>query len=369
MDTPSHYKPLGSVATLQRGYDLPAHSRLSGVVPVVSSGGVIGVHAVAKVRGPGVVTGRYGSIGAVFFVDAAFWPLNTTLYVKDFHGNEPKFIYYLLSQFNFAKFKGKTGVPGVNRNDLHKVTVYCPPVPEQRRAVSVLDQSEAAIDQISQLIMAKRRFKHGLMQKVLAGQQRFPVFRARPWNMHRLDYLCEELSNRNGSLLGPDSVMGVIKDVGFEPMRERVRGKGDLSRYKIVPPGAFAYNPMRLNIGSIAYNDLGRAILVSPDYEVFQARPGIADPDYVNELRYSGYWSSFMNHAGAGSVRVRIYFTDLARLRVPAPELDEQSRIAEVLRLATLEIEHLTRLHELTEDHKRALLSKLLSGGGLRVPA
>jgi type I restriction enzyme S subunit len=200
------------------------------------------------------------------------------------------------------------------------------------------------------------------MQHLLTGQKRFPEFKDRPWGRHRFDHLCEELSERNGSKLGADSVMGVIKGVGFEPMRHRVRGKGDLSRYKVVPPGAFAYNPMRLNIGSIAYNNLGRTILVSPDYEVFRARPGIADPEYVNQLRYSAYWSSFMDRAGAGSVRVRIYFTDLARLRVPAPDADEQSRIAGVLRLADLEIDQLAQLHELIEAQRRALLSQLLSG-------
>jgi type I restriction enzyme S subunit len=266
------------------------------------------------------------------------------------------------SRHLFWRRAGNGGMPILPKAVFQQVEIPWPSEPVRAaiyRSLSVLTELQSGAEH---LIEAKRIFKRGLMQRLLAGRSRFPEFRARQWDMHRFDYLCEELSERNGKLLGSDSVMGVIKGIGLQPMRDRVRGKGNLTRYKVVPPGAFAYNPMRLNIGSIAYNDLGRTILVSPDYEVFQARPGIANPDYINELRYSSYWSSFMDRAGAGSVRVRIYFRDLARLRVPAPEFDEQARIAEVLRLATLETDQLARLRELIKNQKHALLSKLLSG-------
>ena len=72
---------LGSFLTLKRGYDLPSSNRQKGEVPVVSSSGITGHHSVAKVEGPGVVTGRYGTLGEVFFVQQDFWPLNTALYV------------------------------------------------------------------------------------------------------------------------------------------------------------------------------------------------------------------------------------------------------------------------------------------------
>src|SRR5690554_4841964 len=110
---------LGDVATLQRGFDLPARLRRSGQVPIVSSSGVSGWHDRAMVKAPGVVTGRYGTIGEVFFEDTDFWPLNTTLWVSDFHGNDERFIYYMLNRVDYATHSGKSGVPGVNRNDLH----------------------------------------------------------------------------------------------------------------------------------------------------------------------------------------------------------------------------------------------------------
>ena len=81
---------LGDLCTLKRGYDLPTLQRTPGKVPIVSSSGISGNHSEALVKAPGVVTGRYGSIGEVFFIDVDFWPLNTSLYVSDFRDNEPK---------------------------------------------------------------------------------------------------------------------------------------------------------------------------------------------------------------------------------------------------------------------------------------
>ena len=80
---------LGEFLTLKRGYDLPSNQRQEGEVPIVSSAGITGRHSVAKVEGPGVVTGRYGTLGQVFFINEDYWPLNTALYVQDFKGNTP----------------------------------------------------------------------------------------------------------------------------------------------------------------------------------------------------------------------------------------------------------------------------------------
>ena len=81
----------------------------------MSSSGAIDFHNEAKVLRPGVVTGRSGSIGNVFYIDSDFWPLNTSLYVKDFHGNYPRFVYYLLLSFRLERFTSGAGVPQGNR--------------------------------------------------------------------------------------------------------------------------------------------------------------------------------------------------------------------------------------------------------------
>ncbi|MDQ6794937.1 MAG: restriction endonuclease subunit S [Chloroflexota bacterium] len=129
---------LGDVVEFQRGYDLPARERTRGEVPVVSSGGVSGSTGEARVPGPGVVTGRYGTLGQVFYVRQPFWPLNTTLFVRDFKGNDPLFVSYLLRTVDFLAYSDKAAVPGVNRNDLHEARVSIPPLHEQQRIAGIL---------------------------------------------------------------------------------------------------------------------------------------------------------------------------------------------------------------------------------------
>ena len=127
---------LGNVVELKCGYNLPAHRRQPGSVPVVSSSGITDYHAESKVTGPGVVTGRYGTLGQVYFLSGDYWPLNTTLYVNDFKGNDPRFVSYLLQGINFAAYSDKSAVPGLNRNDLHRAPVRIPTSVAGQRAIA-----------------------------------------------------------------------------------------------------------------------------------------------------------------------------------------------------------------------------------------
>ena len=138
--------PLGDVITLQRGFDLPSQDRKPGKVPIVSSSGVSDYHSEVGVKGPGVVTGRYGTIGQVFLVKEDYWPLNTTLWVKDFHGNDPQFASYLLRTVDFRSCSDKSSVPGVNRNDLHRIPVLLPPLAEQKAIAAVLGALDDKIE-------------------------------------------------------------------------------------------------------------------------------------------------------------------------------------------------------------------------------
>lgn len=136
-------KPLGEVATLQRGFDLPLHLRTTGDVPVFAANGIVGTHNVQKVKGPGVVTGRSGTLGEVHFVKSDYWPLNTALWVKDFHGNDPKWVARLLKWMRLETHTRGTGVPTLNRNLVHVVPVLVPPLEEQQRIAAILDKADA----------------------------------------------------------------------------------------------------------------------------------------------------------------------------------------------------------------------------------
>ena len=137
---------LGEAITFQRGFDLPTQDRVPGAVPIVSSSGVSGRHAQAAAKGPGVVTGRYGTIGQVFYIAEDYWPLNTTLWVKEFHGNHVRFVSYMLQTVDYWSCSDKSSVPGVNRNDLHRLQVRLPPLAEQRAIASVLGALDDKID-------------------------------------------------------------------------------------------------------------------------------------------------------------------------------------------------------------------------------
>jgi len=141
---------LGEVIELKRGYDLPKRARADGPFPIVSSSGISGNHAEAKVRGPGVVTGRYGTLGQVFYVATDFWPLNTSLYVRDFKGNNKRFVALLLESMDLAQHDGAAAVPGLNRNQLHTLPVRIPDRAGQ-------DEIALIVESIDDLIENNRR--------------------------------------------------------------------------------------------------------------------------------------------------------------------------------------------------------------------
>ena len=139
-------RALGEIITLKRGHDLPERKRVVGSVPVVSSSGISGSHNEAKANPPGVVTGRYGTIGEVFFVEEPYWPLNTALYVIDFKGNDPRFVAYLLRNTLRNYKTEKAAVPGVDRNVLHVLRVRAPSPSEQTAVVSILSAYDDLIE-------------------------------------------------------------------------------------------------------------------------------------------------------------------------------------------------------------------------------
>jgi type I restriction enzyme S subunit len=137
---------LGDVMKLQRGHDLPERLRVDGPIPIVSSSGITGRHNVAKAEPPGVVTGRYGTIGEVFFVEEPYWPLNTALYVVDFKGNDPRFVAYLLRNTLKNYQSEKAAVPGVDRNVLHQLKVRSFDRGTQEKIVSILSAYDELLE-------------------------------------------------------------------------------------------------------------------------------------------------------------------------------------------------------------------------------
>lgn len=156
--------PLNDFITLQRGFDLPSRERIEGDVPVVASTGISSFHNMAKVKAPGVVIGRSGSIGGGQYITEDFWPLNTTLWVKDFKNHHPRFIYYLLKNIDFTSFNAGAAVPTLNRNHLSSIKIKPFPYEYEERISKILGDLDDKIQlnqQINQTLeeMAQALFK------------------------------------------------------------------------------------------------------------------------------------------------------------------------------------------------------------------
>lgn len=155
---------------LQRGFDLPNGNRVPGDVPVYGSTGVNGYHNVANVSGPGVVIGRSGTLGAVHYVAQNFWPLNTSLWVKEFRAVSPLLAYFMLSELGLEQFNSGASVPTLDRKVVHQIPVLIP----ERSVISAFDRRvQPLFDQIQILRKSNdgiARARDLLLPKLMSGQ-------------------------------------------------------------------------------------------------------------------------------------------------------------------------------------------------------
>ncbi|MFO7996425.1 MAG: restriction endonuclease subunit S [Dehalococcoidia bacterium] len=132
--------------TLQRGFDLPTVQRVDGPYPVVASTTIHGYHTEYKVNPPGVTTGRSGALGEILYLQQPFWPLNTTLWVKDFKENFPRYVYYFLIAMHLERWDAGTGVPTLNRNHLDNVEIAVHDPNDQRKIAAILSAYDNLIE-------------------------------------------------------------------------------------------------------------------------------------------------------------------------------------------------------------------------------
>lgn len=356
-------KQLGEVCPLQRGFDLPADKVEKGRFPVVYSNGILSYHTDYMVKGPGVVTGRSGSIGKVTFVENDYWPHNTSLWVTDFKGNDVKFIYYFLQNFNLKKYSSGSGVPTLNRNDLHIQNVAVPPLAEQRKIAEVLSTWDKAIELQTAIIDKLTLRKKGLMQQLLTGKKRLKGF-SDVFNLSSLKSLIDEVSVRNGKQEGIP-VLSVTNTRGFVSQLEQFDkevASEDNSNYKIVYKGQFAYNPSRINVGSIDILRTFERGLLSPMYIVFKVDERKLSADYLCQQLKSWWFVGHISNFVQGSVRDSLSFDGLCSMKFFIPSIKEQNAIAEILSSADREIEKEKKKLEALKQQKKGLMQQLLTG-------
>ena len=198
--------PLGDVLTFQRGFDITKDEQREGPYSVISSSGPKSLHAEFKVRGPGVIIGRKGSLGTVFYSDSNFWPHDTTLWVKNFHGNSPQFAYYFLQTMGFERLDAGASNPSLNRNHIHTIPVLWPPLPTQQRIAGILSAYDDLIENSQRRIkileaMARALYREWFVRFRFPGHENHPRVPSplgeipQGWEVRTLAELCSRMES------------------------------------------------------------------------------------------------------------------------------------------------------------------------------
>lgn len=341
---------------LQRGFDLTSTQLMKGPFPVVYSNGVKSYHKEAKVKGPGVITGRSGTIGNLTYVESDYWPHNTALWVTDFKGNFPKYVFYALQYLKLSRFDAGSGVPTLNRNDVHKQKILVPPLPEQKEIVILLSLWDIAIEKTERLIAATKLRHIALSSKFLSKKHHMA-----PLN------ICVKLVVREAAR----------PDKPYWALGIRSHGKGTFRRF-IDNPGAVAmdtlyrvrHDDLIVNItfaweGAIALVDRSdEDCLVSHRFPTFEIDRNTALPEYLRHVIVQKQFIrnlGLISPGGAGRNRV-LNKKDFLNLKIALPEIGEQKRIGYILNTSLHEISLLRSKLDLLKKQKNGLMQKLLTG-------
>lgn len=158
------------VLVLKRGFDLPVQDRTRGDFPIMAANGILDWHNEFKVKGPGVVTGRSGTLGKVHFIENNYWPLNTALYSQDLKRNNPLYILFLLRNFRVERFSRGAGVPTLNRNLVHSEKIISVPIELQNQFAERVEAIEAQKALAQKSLEKSEELFNSLLQKAFKGE-------------------------------------------------------------------------------------------------------------------------------------------------------------------------------------------------------
>lgn len=355
-------KRLDEVGTLQRGFDLPAPQRTPGRFPLVTSSGPTDTHCEAKVKGPGVATGRSGSIGNVFYVEDDFWPLNTALYVKNFHGNHPRFIFYLLQHLGLGRFASGAGVPTLNRNDVHGELVNIPEaLEEQKRIVAVLDEAFEGLARARANAEANLQNARDLFESLL-----FDLYETKLADNNRiaLSDVCDLISGQHIEAKDYNSAgagIGYLTGPSDFGDRYPVVTKWTLKPKRTAVAGDILITVKGSGVGSV--NIMHESELAISRQLMAIRSKGIPMGYLFGFVRMQqGHFQSLANGAAIpGISRV-----DVLKLKIPIPDISVQKRYVSYLADLELECERAEHNYQMKlkylDDLRQSLLQKAFAG-------
>lgn len=370
-----------SFTTLQRGKDLTKAEFRYGTVPVAGSNGVIGYHDTAIAKAPGITVGRSGSAGKVTVYDEDFWPHNTSLYVRDFHGNDPYFAGFLLGSLNLARFKTGASVPTLDRNSFKTLPILVPPFDEQKKIAHILSTVQRAIEAQERIIQATTELKKALMHKLFTeGLRNEPQKQTEigpvpeSWEVVPLgkyarvlngyafksaDYMREgvrliRISNVSTGFL-------IDKDDKYLPtyyLKERsayALKAGDLIlslTRPIIKEGMKYCFIEEQHLPALLNQRVGR-------FEITDAR---LRKDYLFQIIFSPYFIAPLKYMAEGSNQPNVSPTRLEAFQIPIPtDKEEQEQIAKLLTGLNRKMELAKQKASQLQDLFRTLLHELMT--------
>jgi type I restriction enzyme S subunit len=332
---------------------------------VFGGNGIMGYSESYNYTGETVIIGRVGEYcGITRYVDEPCWITDNALYAKEIaEGVKPIYLAYKLQQLNLSRYRSKGGQPLISQTMINPISLPLPPLSEQKRIAEVLSTWDQAIQLTEQLIRQKEQRKKWLMQNLLTGKMRLKGFSGES-QFRVLGKFITEVSdrNKNGEI---KNVLSVTNSKGFinqAEQFEREVASADVSNYKIVRKGQFAYNPSRVNVGSL---DLLRKFdigILSPMYVVFETDQKNLIPEYLFYLLKTNWFYGHIPMFVQGSVRDSLSFDGLCGMKFFIPSIEEQTAIAEVLQTAEKEIELRKAKAEKLKEQKKGLMQQLLTG-------
>ena len=196
-------KTIGDIAPLQRGFDLPTGQIKDGKFPVVYSNGIMNYHSSYKCVAPGLITGRSGTIGKFTYIeDGYYWPHNTSLWVTDFYDNNPKFIYYLYQTIRIGQYSTGSGVPTLNRNNVHRHQTFIPKLEEQKKITEFLSLLDERIATQNKIIEDLKKLKSAIIENVFDDKhsERLQLDNVGSY-IHGLTYSSNDVVEQGGALV------------------------------------------------------------------------------------------------------------------------------------------------------------------------
>jgi len=365
-------KKLGDVITLKRGYDLPTKDRVDGKVPIVSSSGITGSHNEAKVKAPGVVTGRYGTLGKVFFLSEDFWPLNTSLYVKDFKGNDERFISYFLRTLPFEDQNVAGAVPGVNRNYLHELEVDVPDPATQKRIAAQLSAFDDLIENNTRRIeileeMARRIYREWFVHFHYPGHENDGLVDSgtelgeipEGWEVKKLEDLCELTLGQS-----PKSEFYNEKGEGL-PFHQGVKDFGD--RYPTTTTWCSKIKRIAEE-GDILFSvraPVGRINIANTKMVIGRGLHAIRSKSDNQVFIYHQLEDKFQEEdtMGSGTIYKSVTKKDMLNLKLIDPGQEMIEKFEEKAVPIFKQIKVFTDKNEKLKETRDLLLPKLISGG------